>query len=74
MAWVQFVFKFTRPENRLMAERSWCDSSTATVMASGGEGFNRSLAARKRDANAAELRTLNPAWRPLFSQWGRGRR
>jgi hypothetical protein len=42
-------------------------------MASGGSaGFNRSNATRNRDTNT-KLRTLNPACRPSFSQWKKGR-
>ena len=52
MALVQFVFKFTCPASRLIAERSRVNSSTAAVMASGGSaGFDRSNAARNRDTS-----------------------
>ena len=57
-----------------MAERSRVNSSTAAVMAWGGSaGFNRSKAERNWDTNTSLLRTLNPAWRPAFSQLEKGR-
>jgi hypothetical protein len=43
-------------------------------LASGGRaGFKRANAARNRDLNTTKLRTLNPAWRPPFSYWEKGR-
>ncbi len=68
MAFVQFAFKFTCPDNRRGSSRSRVNSSTAALTASGGSaGFNRSNAARNQETNT-KLRTLHPACRPPFSR------
>jgi hypothetical protein len=58
MVLFQFIFKFTCPESRLMAERSRVNSSTAAVMASGA---------------SASFAPSSPSHLPVGEGWPTGR-